>query len=167
MADIGRHFSDVCVQRQHGGKGRRAEAQPFHTLQLAGHAAANLADGGDAGAVDADGAVHAAFAAVLIGIGVKGRALIMRREEIFHILHRDLAIGHQRPGNIVALGAELGVRAVPAVGQGTEESPHEPGARGVVDVIHVGVRAENVARVEGTVLIQVKAVIPDKLAQIL
>ena len=91
----------------------------------------------------------------------------MGGEQVSHIGGVYLAVRHHGPGDVVALGGELGVLPVPAVGVWGQPAAHKPGTRGVVDVVHRAAGAEDVPRVEDAVLIQVEVVFRDELPQIL
>ena len=71
----------------------------------------------------------------------------MARKHVLDVLEGHLALGHAAPGDVVALGRVVGVGAVPHIA-GVEAALHVPGARRVVDVIAVAVRAKGLARVE-------------------
>ena len=71
----------------------------------------------------------------------------MAREYVLDVLDGHLALGHAAPGDIVALGRVVGVGAVPHVA-GVEAALHVPGARRVVDMVAVAVRAKGLARVK-------------------
>ena len=71
----------------------------------------------------------------------------MAREYVLDVLDGHLALGHAAPGDIVALGRVVGVGAIPHVA-GVEAALHVPGARRVVDMVAVAVRAKGLARVK-------------------
>ena len=71
----------------------------------------------------------------------------MAREHVLDVLDGHLALGHAAPGDIVALGRVVGVGAIPHVA-GVEAALHVPGARRVVDMVAVAVRAKGLARVK-------------------
>ena len=71
----------------------------------------------------------------------------MAREYVLDVLDGHLALGHAAPGDIVALGRVVGVGTVPHIA-GVEAALHVPGARRVVDVVAVAVRAKGLARVK-------------------
>ena len=71
----------------------------------------------------------------------------MARKHVLNVLDGHLALGHAAPGDIVALGRVVGVGAIPHV-TGVEAALHVPGARRVVDMVAVAVRAKGLARVK-------------------
>ena len=71
----------------------------------------------------------------------------MARKHVLDVLDGHLALGHAAPGDIVALGRVVGVGAVPHIA-GVEAALHVPGARRVVNVVAVTVRAKGLARVK-------------------
>ena len=75
----------------------------------------------------------------------------MGGEDVLHILHRDLALRHQAPGQIVRLGGPVRLRAVPAEAGGVEVAQHVPGPGRVVAVVGVGPAAEGGAHVKGPI----------------
>ena len=90
----------------------------------------------------------------------------MGREQILNILGGNLALGHIRPRDIVALGRKVRVLAVPAVGVRRKEATHEPCARRVVNMIHIAVRAENISRVKLAVLVEIQMIFCDELFEV-
>ena len=166
VAEIPGHLRHVGIDGQQGVKGGGAVTDPLDPLDGVGHVAADLAQGHDAGAVDADGAVHAPLAGILAGIGVEGRALIVGGEQILHVLHRHLPVRHQAPGDVVALRRELGPLAVPAVGVGRQIAAHEPGPGRIIDVVGVGAGAEDIPGIEGAVPVQIQMIVGDELPQV-
>ena len=166
LTQIVRHLRHIRIHRQPRGKRRGAEAYPLDTLDLVRHIASDLADRRHARAVDADGTVDAALFRVPARIGVIWRALIVGRKQILDVLRGDLALGNIGPRDIVALGREVRVFAVPAVGVRREAAAHEPRARRVVDVVHVAVRAEDIPRIELSVLVQIQMILCDEFLQI-
>ena len=99
-------------------------------------------------------------------IGIVGCTLIVGREQVLDILRGNLALGNVGPRNVIAFGREVRVPAVPAVGVRRKAAAHKPCARRVVDVIHVAVRAEDIPRVELSVLIQIQMVVRDEFSEV-
>ena len=83
-----------------------------------------------------------------------------------HILCGHLAVRHQGPGDVVALGGILRVGALPAVGIRGQVPAHEPGPGRVVDVILIRAGAEDIPGVELPALVQVQVVLRDELPQV-
>ena len=164
--EIFRKLCDICIHRQQGIKGGGGEADPLHALQGIGNIASHLADGHDAGAVDADGAVNAADARVVLCIGVIGRSLVVGGEEILHILHGHFPVGYKGPGDIIALRGKFRLRPVPLVGEGGKVASHEPGSRCIVDVVHICAGPEDISGIESIVLVEVEGIVPDKLLKV-
>ena len=99
-------------------------------------------------AVDPDGTIGAACGGrTLAAVAVVLRALVVARKHVLDVLDGHLALGHAAPGNIVALGRVVGLGAIPHVA-GVEAALHVPGARRVVDMVAVAVRAKGLARVK-------------------
>ena len=71
----------------------------------------------------------------------------MAREHVLDVLDGHLALGHAAPGDVVALGRVVGLGTVPHIA-GVEAALHVPGARRVVDMVAVAVRAKGLARVK-------------------
>ena len=90
----------------------------------------------------------------------------MRREHVFHVLGSYPAVRNEAPRDVVALGRELGVRPVPFVRSGREIPAHEPRARGVVDPVCVGSRAEDQAGVEFPAAVRVERIVGDERAEV-
>ena len=99
-------------------------------------------------AVDADGAIGATRGGrALAAVAVVLRALVVARKHVLDVLDGHLALGHAAPGDIVALGRVVGLGTVPHIA-GVKAALHIPGARRVVNVVAVAVRAKGLARVK-------------------
>ena len=72
----------------------------------------------------------------------------MGAQHVLHVFDGDLAIGLASPWNVVRGRLVVGVLTVPLLVVRVEETLHVPGARGVVDVVGIGVGAERVTRIE-------------------
>ena len=142
------HGLDVGVQRDQRVKRVGAKGHPLHGAIRRLRIGAQLQHGELAVAVDADGAIGAARGGrALTAVAVVLRALVVAREYVLNVLDGHLALGHTAPGDVVALGRVVGVGAVPHIA-GVEAALHVPGARRVVDVVAVAVRAKGLARVK-------------------
>ena len=143
LAQVVRDPAHVCVQRQGGAEGGGTEDNPFNALDGVRHIRPDLADAGHAGAIDADGPVHAPHSRIPVDIGIVRRSLVMPGQHIFHVLRRHLPVRLQAPGNIVAFRREFRVRPVPPMAFRGQVTSHEPGPGRVIDVIHIPAAAED------------------------
>ena len=142
------HGLDIGVQRYERVKRVGAKRHPLHGAIRRLRIGTQLQHGELAVAVDADGTIGAARGGcALAAVAVVLRALVVARKHILDILDGHLALGHAAPGDVVALGRVVGVGTVPHIA-GVEAALHVPGARCVVDVVAVAVRAKGLARVK-------------------
>ena len=151
FAQVCRHFVRVGVDRQGGVKGVGAEADPLQSGDLVGHVPPQLQNSHDPGAADANGAVFGFCFRGGLAVGIVGGALVVGRQDVLYVLHRDFALGNQGPGDVVAFRRELSVRTIPADGPGIEVAAHEPGTGGVVHMVGVTVGAKSQPGVEPAV----------------
>ena len=143
-----RHGLDIGVQRHERVKRVRAKRHPLHGAIRRLRIGAQLQHGKLAVAVDADGTIGAARGGrALAAVAVVLRALVVARKHVLDVLDGHLALGHAAPGDVIALGRVVGLGTVPHIA-GVEAALHVPGARRVVDVVAVAVRAKGLARVK-------------------
>ena len=83
-----------------------------------------------------------------------------------HVVGIDLPVRHQGPGDIVALGAELGILPFPAVGIRGEPAAHVPGAGRVVNMVHIPAGAEHIPGIEDAAAVEIQVVFRDEFPQI-
>ena len=142
------HGLDVGVQRNQRVKRVGAKGHPLHGAVGRMRIGAQLQHSELAVAVDADGAIGATRGGrALAAVAVVLRALVVARKHVLDVLDGHLALGHAAPGDVVALGRVVGLGAVPHIA-GVEAALHVPGARRVVDMVAVAVRAKGLARVK-------------------
>ena len=142
------HGLDISVQRHECVKRVGAKRHPLHGAIRRLCIGAQLQHGELAVAIDADGTIGAARGGrTLAAVAVVLRALVVARKHVLDVLDGHLALGHATPGDVIALGRVVGVGTVPHIA-GIEAALHVPGARRVVDVVAVAVRAKGLARVE-------------------
>ena len=142
------HGLDVGVQRNQRVKRVGTKGHPLHGAIGRLRIGTQLQHGELAVAVDADGTICATRSErALATVAIVLRALVVAREYVLDVLDGHLVLGHAAPGDIVALGRVVGLGTVPHV-TGVEAALHVPGARRVVDVVAVAVRAKGLARVE-------------------
>ena len=91
-------------------------------------------------------------------IGIIGRALIVRAQQVADILDRDPALGHKGPGQVVAFGGEIRVGAIPAIGALQQIPGHKPGSGRVVDMVAVASGAKSQAGIEAIAKTRVEVV---------
>ena len=167
VGQIGRGLLHIGVERDHGVERVGGIGDPLHCAQLFRQVGPELDQGHKVVAVDADGAVHApvVFGAIA-GVGIVGRALVVRGQHILDILRGDLLFRHHAPGQIIRLGGVICAGAVPHPGVGVQAAQHIPGAGRIVNMIGVRVAAEGIARVQRAVLRKVQMVLCNELFQI-
>ena len=142
------HGLDVGVQRNQRVKRVGAKGHPLHGAVGRLRIGAQLQHGELAVAIDADGAIGATRSGrALAAVAVVLRALVVARKHVLGVLDGHLALGHAAPGDVVALGRVVGLGTVPYIA-GVKTALHVPGARRVVDVVAVTVRAKGLARVK-------------------
>ena len=143
------HLVNVGEEGDKRVEGVGAVGHPLQRARLGAGVGSQLHGGKLSVAVDADGAIQSAGrVSAATAVRVERRALIVQREGILDVFHGDLALGHATPGDVVVLGAEVGVGAVPGVASRVEEALHGPSARGVVHVVSVACAAKGLAGVE-------------------
>ena len=143
---------DLGVQRNPGVERIGREAQPLQSLGGCRHVRSDLKHGEKIVAVDANGTVGAAAVAFAgAAVGIVRCALVVRGEDVFHILRCDFPLRHEAPGNIVGFRGEVGIRAVPNVRGRVEIPPDKPSPRRVVDVVRVVVAAEGLPGIQAVV----------------
>ena len=167
VGEVGRRRRDVGVERHERVEGVGAVGDPLERPRREGLVGPELEHGELVVAVDADGAKRGARRRrPERAVGVEGGALVVERQDVLHVLDRDLPLGNAAPGDVVVLGAVVGRDAVPGVARGVEVALHRPGARRVVHVVRVRARPEGVAGVETAVERDVQVVLAHELAEV-
>ena len=98
-----RQFICIGIDREKRIKRCRPEADPFDCFDGFRKPCADLTHRCDTCPVDSDRAVHTALSGVAVGVGVVWCSLIVRGQQIFHILYGYFPFRYERPGNVVAL----------------------------------------------------------------
>ena len=149
IAHVVGHRVDVREERHGGVERRGGEGDPVDCAVGLRRVRADLQDRAFACAVDADRAVHVPRRGVAaLAVRVVLGALVVQRERVIHVFDCDLVVGLAAPRNVVGGGRQVGVGAIPCLVERVEIAFDRPRARRVVHVVHVGMRAERLARIE-------------------
>ena len=146
---IGGELLHVRVQGHGGVEGAGGRGEPVHAAQGLGCVRADAQDGALGGAVDADVAVLMTRGGGALGaVGVVLGAVVGGGEQVLHVRRRQLLVGAHGPGDVEALGTELGRRAGKTRIGGRQAAAQVPLARGVVQLVEPGVGGKRDAGIE-------------------
>ena len=104
----------------------------------------------------------------MMQIGIKGRSLVVPGQDVFDVLHCDLFFRHQTPGQVIAVGGEIGLRSGPGKGIRVQLLQDPPCAGCVIGMIRIIVASESIPGIEGFLRIhpQVQAVVLHECLQV-
>ena len=166
--EIDRRLVHIGVERNKGVEHVGAEGHPFQDADGFVAVRTDLGERKEIVPVDPDGpqfALVQGFAAG--GVGIVHGALIVGRQHVLYVFHRDLALRRHAEGDVVGEGRKVRIRAVPEIGVLVEIPLDIPGAGRVVDVVRIAVAAESRAGVEGHAFkAEVQVVFCNKLADV-
>ena len=166
--EVGRGGVHIGIERHHRIEGIGRIGDPLHRAELLRQIRAHLGQRHEAVAVDADRTVGTLALRVAIGgIRVIRSALIVRRQQVFHVFRCDLPLRDHTPGQVVRMRGIVCIGAFPDPGVGVQMPQHEPGTRCVIHMVSIVVAAEGIARVEAAVQREVEVVLVHKGLQVL
>ena len=139
----------VSVERSQYIKCIGCKRQPLDRLALRAH----LDQSHDIITVDANGTVCSAHSFIPIrSIRIIGGSLIMGRQHVFYILHRDLLLRHHAPGQIIRKWRVLRIRTIPTFRPGIQGPQHVPGSCGIVYMVRIVMAAKGISGRKAAVL---------------